>query len=117
MAYKLKHKKTFNTVYITHCIRYSKDANGMSKGSKKLFVSMCGYGPEGRSSRHRAYKTIDVLKYELSLFWEHPTRIKELDNLEIIHRNDRTGNETIIPMKGIIREIEEGLIMKKLRGI
>lgn len=112
IIYILKKKSTHNIVYICEGSRYID-----GKGSRQsLFVSMCGYGPAGRWSLNRRYRTKTMLKDELSLFWKHPSRKKEIDDLVVERYNRTTGEHTFPPMKRLLREVEQELLLRKLKG-
>lgn len=111
--YVLRNITTQNMVYICRIRRFG---HNRSEFKSTLYISMCGYGPVGRASYKLQFKTLEQLKEELSLFWEHPNRKKDLDNLVIERWNKKTGKMTKPPMKTFLRNIERDIIIQKLSG-
>lgn len=112
VKYTLTKKSSHNDVYVTESSTFIR-----GKGSRKsLYVSMIGYGPGGQWSTGYRYKTYEKLKKELSLFWRHPSRKKELGDLSIKRYNTQTGVATVFPMKRVLRDIEQEMLIEKLKG-
>ena len=109
--YYIKNKRG-NLVYIhTGWNKNAKNGNHIS-----LFVSMCGYGPLGRRSRMLYKKSLEQLEQELSLFWKHPERKDGLKDLTVERYSHRTGKRTTLSMKGVLRKVEEKILIEKLKG-
>lgn len=111
IEYYLKNKRG-NVVYV--CGAWNKNAKDGSHTS--LFVSMCGYGPLGRRSRVCYRKSLEQLENELSLFWKYPERKDDLKDLTIERYNNRTGKRTTVSMSKILRQVEQKMLIARLKG-
>jgi hypothetical protein len=111
-VYILRDPKTHNAVYVKESFTLGR----ISGYRRALFVSMCGYGPDGFRSKRFHNKSLQMLREELSLFWKYPKRKKDLDKLVVERYDPKSGAQTFPSMKRILKEVERELLFKKLKG-
>lgn len=114
--YRLVNTKTRNTVYVTEQTIFVRKKDGTKEKRLTPVIAMCGYGPLGRSSRFKAGRRLDYVKHDIKILVAYPRRKKDLDNLRI-EKFDEDGNILKThSMEQVIRDIEQDLIIKKLKA-